>query len=180
MEYYRIIQETAEWNVLLPSFPAFSRIWGEEGPMLVEGKVENPKKSIRFLPFYHGNSWSGAFLISKRMGEIWKACQMGGRYRPCVLGHVETRRVEPYYFMYPKLLEGLHPSTRYLADGEIESICLCKERIRFQKVFGVKGKCQTYLIVAGDVLEEVLGNGILGFQVSCVEVKEGVSWKSDT
>ncbi len=49
-----------------------------------------------------------------------------GRYRPCVLGHVETRKLEPYYFMYPRLLNVLHKDTVYLKDGEIEQICLCK------------------------------------------------------
>lgn len=77
MEYYKIIQETKYRNVLRPVFPTISQIWGEEKPVLVHGKAERPDKEICFLPFYQANILSGAFLISKRMGEIWKKYQQG-------------------------------------------------------------------------------------------------------
>lgn len=179
MEYFKIMQETNHRNVLRPVFPTISQIWGEEKPLLVHGKVEKPEKEICFLPFYQANILSGAFLIAKKMGEIWKTYQQGGRYRPCVLGHVETRKLEPYYFMYPRLLNVLHKDTVYLKDGEIEQICLCKDLIKVHKVFGVKGKYRTDMIVSGDVLEQMLQRGIVGFQTVSVSVKEGTPWQKN-
>ena len=180
MEYYKIIQETKYRNVLRPVFPTISQIWGEEKPVLVHGKAERPDKEICFLPFYQANILSGAFLISKRMGEIWKKYQQGGRYRPCVLGHIETRKLETYYFMYPRLLDVLHKDTIFLKDGEIEQICLCKELVEIHKVFGVKGKYKTDIIVAGDVLEQMLKGGLVGFQTVPVSAKEGTPWQKNT
>ena len=179
MEYYKIIQETKYRNVLRPVFPTISQIWGEEKPVLVHGKAERPDKEICFLPFYQANILSGAFLISKRMGEIWKKYQQGGRYRPCVLGHIETRKLETYYFMYPRLLDVLHKDTIFLKDGEIEQICLCKELVEIHKVFGVKGKYKTDIIVAGDVLEQMLKGGLVGFQTVPVSAKEGTHWQKN-
>ena len=179
MEYYKIIQETKYRNVLRPVFPTISQIWGEEKPVLVHGKAERPDKEICFLPFYQANILSGAFLISKRMGEIWKKYQQGGRYRPCVLGHIETRKLESYYFMYPRLLDVLHKDTIFLKDGEIEQICLCKELVEIHKVFGVKGKYKTDIIVAGDVLEQMLKGGLVGFQTVPVSAKEGTPWQKN-
>ncbi len=179
MEYFKIMQETKYRNVLRPVFPTISQIWGEEKPLLVHGKAEQPDKDICFLPFYQANILSGAFLISKRMGEIWKKYQQGGRYRSCVLGHVETRNMETYYFMYPRLLHALHKDTVYLKDGEVDQICLCKELVEVHKVFGIKGRYRTDLIVAGDVLEQMLQEGIVGFQTVSVSVKEGTPWQKN-
>ena len=67
MEYFKIMQETNNRNVLRPVFPTISQIWGEEKPLLVHGKVEKPEKEICFLPFYQANILSGAFLIAKKM-----------------------------------------------------------------------------------------------------------------
>ena len=38
MEYFKIMQETNNRNVLRPVFPTISQIWGEEKPLLVHGK----------------------------------------------------------------------------------------------------------------------------------------------
>lgn len=179
MEYFKIIQETKYRNMLRPVFPTISQIWGEEKPMLVPGKVERPDEDICFLPFYQANILSGAFLISKRMGDIWKKYQQGGRYRPCVLGHIGTRKLETYYFMYPRLLHVLHKDTVYLRDGEIEQACLCKDLVKVHKVFGIKGKCRTDIIVSGDVLEEIFKEGIVGFRTVSVSVKEGTPWQKN-
>lgn len=177
MEYFRIIQETGYRNVLRPVFPTISQIWGEEKPVLVQGKAEKPDQEITFLPFYQASILSGAFLVSKRVGDIWKKYQQGGRYRPCVLGHIETRKLETYYFMYPRLLNALHKDTVYFKDGEIEQICLCRDLVEVHKVFGIKGKSRTDLIVAGDVLEQMLLEGTAGFQTASVNVKEGTPWQ---
>lgn len=179
MEYYKIEQEKKYRNVLRPLLPAMSQIWGEERPMLVHGKVEKPEKEITFLPFYQANVLSGAFLISKRMGDIWKKYQHGGRYRPCVFGHVETRKLETYYLMYPRFLNVLHKDTVYLKDGEIGQICLCRELVERHRVLGIKGKHRTDIVVAGDVLEEMLQEGIVGFQAVPVDVKEGTPWQKN-
>lgn len=179
MEYFKIIQETKYRNVLRPVFPTISQIWGEEKPVLIRGKVEKPEQEICFLPFYQANILSGAFLISKRMGDIWKKYQQGGRYRPCVLGHIETRQMETYYLMYPRLLPVLHKDTVYFKDGEIEQACLCKDLVEVHKVFGIKGKYRTDIIVAGDVLEQIFKEGIVGFQTVSVSVKEGTPWQKN-
>ncbi len=82
--------------------------------------------------------------------------------------------------MYPRLLNVLHKDTVYLKDGEIEQICLCKDLIKVHKVFGVKGKYRTDIIVSGDVLEQMLQRGIVGFQTVSVSVKEGTPWQKNT
>lgn len=87
--------------------------------------------------------------------------------------------VETYYLMYPRLLLALHEDTRYLADGNIEEIVLSEDTVKVHKVFGVKGKSTTYLIVAGDVLDRMLQKGITGFEVDQVKVKEGVPWQKN-
>lgn len=104
MEYFKIGQEKKYRNILRPLLPSMSQIWGEEKPLLVQGKAEQEDKDICFLPFYQANILSGAFLISKKTGDIWKKYQQGGRYRPCVFGHVETRKFETCYLMYTMIL----------------------------------------------------------------------------
>ncbi len=61
MEYFKIMQETNNRNVLRPVFPTISQIWGEEKPLLVHGKVEKPEKEICFLPFIKLIFLSGPF-----------------------------------------------------------------------------------------------------------------------
>ena len=111
--------------------------------------------------------------------DIWKKYQQGGRYRPCVFGHVETRKFETCYLMYPRLINVLHKDTVYLKDGEIDQICLCRELVEIHRVFGVKGKHRTDIVIAGDVLEEMLKEEIVGFQAVPVSVKEGTPWQKN-
>ena len=81
--------------------------------------------------------------------------------------------------MYPRLLNVLHKDTVYLKDGEIEQICLCRELVEIHRVFGIKGKHRTDIVVAGDVLEEMLKEEIVGFQAVPVSVKEGTPWQKN-
>ena len=179
MEYFKIGQEKKYRNILRPLLPSMSQIWGEEKPLLVQGKAEQEDKDICFLPFYQASILSGAFLISKKTGDIWKKYQQGGRYRPCVFGHAETRKFETCYLMYPRLINVLHKDTVYLKDGEIDQICLCREIVEIHRVFGEKGKHRTYIVIAGDVLEEMLKEEIVGFQAVPVSVKEGTPWQKN-
>lgn len=179
MEYFKIEQEKKYRNILRPLLPTMSQIWGDEKPLLVPGKAEKPDEDICLLPFYQASVLSGAFLVSKKMGDIWKKYQHGGRYRPCVFGHVETRKLETYYLMYPRLLNVLHKDTVYLKDGEIEQICICRDLVETHRVFGIKGKHRTDIVIAGDVLEEILKEAIVGFQAAPVSVKEGTPWQKN-
>ena len=86
MEYFKIMQETNNRNVLRPVFPTISQIWGEEKPLLVHGKVEKPEKEICFLPFYQANILSGAFLIAKKWEKYGKLTNKGEDIGPVCLG----------------------------------------------------------------------------------------------
>ncbi len=48
---------------------------------------------------------------------------------------------------------------------------------KVHKVFGVKGKYRTDMIVSGDVLEQMLQRGIVGFQMVSVSVKDVTPWQ---
>ena len=180
MEYFRIIQVTGYSNVIHPQLPTVSQIWGEEKPILVKGRAERTGEKAQFLSFYQATILSASFLISKEIGEIWKEFQLGGRYRPCVFGDIERKMFETYYFMYPRLLTALHKETTYQGDGNISEIILSETVVKVHKVFGVKGKSMTYLIVAGDVLDRMLQKGITGFEVAPIKVKEGFPWPKNT
>lgn len=177
MEYYRIVQVTGWRNIIHPKFPTVSQIWGEEKPMFVEGTVERPDEEVQFLSFYQSTILSGAFLVSKKMGAIWKEYQLGGRYRPCVLGHLKNKKIQSYDFMYPRLLPALHKDTPYYADGNPEELVLTEEMIGAHKVFGVKGKTMTYLIVAADVLDRMLQSKLTGFEFTPIKTREGMPWQ---
>ena len=55
MEYFKIGQEKKYRNILRPLLPSMSQIWGEEKPLLVQGKAEQEDKDICFLPFYQAS-----------------------------------------------------------------------------------------------------------------------------
>ena len=99
MEYFKIMQETNNRNVLRPVFPTISQIWGEEKPLLVHGKVENQRKRFVSYPFIKLIFCQG-LLIAKKWEKYGKL-PTRGRYRPCVLGHVETRKLEPIILCIP-------------------------------------------------------------------------------
>lgn len=160
MEYLRITQKRNIRNVLLPQFPSSTEIWKETEPLFVPGKAEEPEGEVVFLPFYEGN----AFLISGPMQAVWQDCQKGGRYRACAFGSVEKRQILPYSFVMPRILECVHPETLYYKNGTIQKLILDKAEIGAHKVFGVRTLRSIMLILAEDVLEEMLRGNMTGFQ----------------
>lgn len=159
MEYYRLTQSENINNTLLPLFPTASEIWSETVPVFVPGKADNPKGELVFLPFYEGH----AFMVASAVKGIWDNWQKGGRYRACALGSIEQRRVYPYYFSMPRVLECVHPNTLYHKTGETKALCINLDIVGANRVFCVRTLRRMMLIVAEDVLEEMLRENVNGF-----------------
>lgn len=160
MEYYRITQKKNIRNIILPKFPSSTEIWHRTEPMFVPGKAAETEGELSFLPLYEGN----AFLICGPMQAVWKMYQKGGRYRPCAFGSVEQRKVLPYCFTVPRILECIHPDTVYYKNDTIKELVLDRESIGAHKVFGIRTLHSIRLILSGDVLEELLRKNITCFQ----------------
>lgn len=114
-------------------------------------------------------SQNGVRVRKAEDGECYKV--MG---RPC-----RIQAGDVLYIANPRLINVLHKDTVYLKDGEIDQICLCRELVEIHRVFGVKGKHRTDIVIAGDVLEEMLKEEIVGFQAVPVSVKEGTPWQKN-
>lgn len=160
MEYYRITQKKSIRNVILPQFPSSTEIWSRTEPLFISGTAEDPKGELSFLPLYEGN----AFLIYSPMQAVWQKYQKGGRYRSCAFGSVEQRRVLPYCFAVPRMLECIHPDTLYHKNGTIKELVLDRESIGAHKVFGIRTLHSIRLILSEDVLEEILRKNMTCFQ----------------
>ena len=160
MEYYRITQKKNIRNVILPRFPSPTEIWSKAEPLFVPGTANEQEEELSFLPLYEGN----AFLICGSMQAVWQTYQKGGRYRPCAFGSVEQRRVLPYYFAVPRILECIHQDTVYYKNDTIKELILDRESIGAHKVFGIRTLHSIRLILSEDVLEELLRKNITCFQ----------------
>lgn len=163
MNYYKLKEVNSLPNTLTPEFPYASAIWSGTEPIFLKGTVRYEKEPVSFLSYYRSGVLSKAFLVSGETWAVWREFQTGGRCRPCAFGHVKTRQVKPYYLVMPKIVEGLHKETVFMRDGNIERICLSKEKTGDNQVFGVKGSTLMELIITEDVLEEMLRNKITGF-----------------
>lgn len=173
MEYYWIRESEAAGNIVCPQRPGTSRIWAGTEPMLVRGSVTRAEDGIRFLPFYQDTAMSRAFLVAARVWDIWKEVQRIGRFRPCAVGYLPRRDIRPYVFVMPPVLEALHGDTEFLRNGDIGKIRLKRGGIGADKVFAVRGGIQAALVLAEDVLEEMLRGGVTDFRYELLEQREG-------
>ena len=167
MEYYRIRQRKNIGNTIRPTFLSQTEIWSSDKPIFVRGVADRVEEKINFLPLYE----TGAFLISSELRILWEHYQTGGRYRSCVFGSVEQKQIRAYGFMMPRILECVHSDTTYRRNGEIESLCMDREKVGANKIFGIRDKLHIQLIISGDVLEEMLRNKITAFQWEEVRAK---------
>lgn len=156
MDYYKITQRNNVRNYIRPPYMSLTEIWADEKPVFVPGIVDDPKETIAFLPFYE----TSVFFISGELRRIWTKWHAGGRYRQCAFGSVEQKVAQPYCFMMPQIVDAIHPDSRFDNSGEAEELYLDQGRIGTDKVFGVRSANKISLIVAGDVLEEMLYNDI--------------------
>jgi hypothetical protein len=168
MEYYRITQKDDWWNVIKPQVPPVSEIWASSEPFFLPGVSKESDDYQVFLPFYNGD----VFLISDPVKYIWKKFQKGGRYRPCAFGSEKQRRILPYCFMIPRILDGIHSDTEYYKNGDIKELVLNKKIIGANRVFGISSLRRIRLIVSSDVLEEMLRENITGFNWSKVKTSQ--------
>lgn len=152
MKYYKLTQIENRPNIITPLLPSFTELWSESTPFFMPGKAKAPFKELDFLPFYQ----SKCFVISDTVQKIWKNYQEGGRYRPCAMGSVEQRKVGIYAVMQPKLLDAIHEKTEYFKNGAVKTLVLDREKVGYNKVFGIKFWHHTTLIITGDILEEML------------------------
>lgn len=166
MEYYRITQKDNIGNTIMLGKITASEIWGQDGPFFLPGTAREPKGELVFLPFYEGN----AFLVSDPVRTIWERYQRGGRYRPCAFGSVEQRKIIPYCFMTPRVIDCIHPDTEYHKNGDVRTLCLDGNIIGANRVFGVRTLRCIRLIIAGDVLEEMVREGITGYNWERISV----------
>lgn len=160
MEYHRITQSREGKDVLQPISLTVSEIWGEERPLFVPGREGKAGRQPAFLPFYE---IPGGFLISARVRYLWQEYQRGGRYRPCAFGSVARKQIRAYCFLMPRLLDCIHPDTRYDKKGDPEELWLDRGQIGAHQVFGVRTGRGIRLILGEEVLERMLGEGITGF-----------------
>lgn len=171
MNYYKLMEADDLPNTLIPEFPSTSAIWSAAEPLFLKGTVRNEKEYINFLSFYRSGILSKAFLVSAETWEIWREFQDGGRCRPCAFGHLGTRQVKPYYLAMPKIMDALHEETVYQRDGNIETVCLSKEKVGANQVFAVKGSTQMELLLSEDILEEMLRGNLTSFYYEQVETR---------
>jgi len=173
MEYYRILQRQIGRNTIIPNYPTGTEIWKDEQPIFVSGDLKNTKEDIEFLPFYSSDYLSSIFLLDVKVKEIWTRYQIGGRYRPCVLGNIGKRdTIMPYWFAIPRLIECIHENSEYKKNGDIETLCLDHTKIAGNKVFGVKVWHSIYIIISEDILEEMIQNQITEFNWKKIIVSE--------
>ena len=169
MKYYRIKQKETSRNVIRPVFPSLTEIWSENQPLFIKGSVKKTVNEIVFLPFYSSHT----FLILDEMKRIWTKYQLGGTYRPCSLGSIEQRIVKAYWFMKPIILEAVHESTVYYKSGDIEKLCLDRDIVKKNKVFGIRRWHHIDLILSEDILEEMLQQRITEFHWNEIESYQG-------
>ncbi|WP_143320485.1 hypothetical protein [Clostridium sp. HBUAS56010] len=165
MDYYRITQKDNWLNVIKPRFPHPTDLWGRTEPFFLPGISEDSKEPSVFLPIYMSDS----FLVSDHVKVIWKKYQKGGRYHPCAFGNVEQRRIFPYCFVMPRILDGVHPDTTYHKNGDIKELYLDKKIIGANRVFGIQTIRRIWLIVSDDVLEVMIRENITGFNWSKIK-----------
>lgn len=167
MEYYRIEQKENIRNTIWPKYPSPSEIWGKDDPFFLPGTAAMPVEKLAFLPFYESN----VFLISDPLKNIWESYQKGGRFRPCAFGSVEQRRVLPYCFTMPRIIEAVHSDTEYHKTGEVKELCLDRGQVGANRVFGIKTLRRMILIISGDVLEEMMRQKIIGYHWKIISVR---------
>jgi hypothetical protein len=170
MEYYRITQIDNWENVIRPEILSISEIWEKSEAIFLPGISDTSDELLTFLPFYESN----VFLISEPVKLIWERYQKGGRYRPCAFGSVKQRRILPYSFMMPRILEGIHSDTRYYPNGDIKELYLDREVIGAHRVFGIRSIRHIWLIVSADVLEEMMRENLTGYHWTEVNVVSSI------
>ena len=168
MKYYKIRQKEKVRNVILPQFPSSTEIWSESRPIFVKGSVKKPQEDIVFLPFYSSHTMQ-IILILNEIRKIWTRYQLGGNYRACALGSTEQRIIKAYWFMKPRILEAIHENTIYYKNSDVEKLYLDRSIIKKNKVFGIRLKNRIELILAEDVLEEIIQQHMTEFQWEEIE-----------
>lgn len=168
MNYYLINQDNRASQAVLPVLNNQKDLWKSDKPIFIPGRVKNVGEYSYFLPFLE----APVLMVSDDLKKILELYQNKTAYRPCALGIVETRKMQVYWFMQPKIITCLKSDIQDHVIYSAEDIILDTEMIGANKVFQLDTVVGTYFIIDQEVLEHMLRAGITEFCMTELKTME--------
>lgn len=116
-------------------------------------------------------------LVSDKLKEILSKYDKKVIFKPIFLADIKRSRQEVYWLMVPEDVECLSPKSEFNKNGTIKSIVIDEERVKYCRVFKIKGVLENLIVIRLDVAESILRRGFSGIRLTRLEkeiLKEGV------
>lgn len=173
MEYFQMSQDKTIPNAVEPvgvlkviekdmiKQQNFSK--SDEIPVQFEIKDNDSTEYIDFIEF-------PVPLVSDRMKNI--LCKYDDRtfFKPIFLADIKRSRQDIYWLMVPGKIDCLSQKSEMDLNGAMKRIVIDYEKVRYNKIFTIKGIVENIIIVRLDVAESILRRGFTGIRLTRLEM----------
>lgn len=108
-------------------------------------------------------------LVSGRLKDILAKYDKKVFFKPIFLADIKRSRQDVYWFMIPENVECLSPKSEFNKNGTLKRIVIDEERVKYCKVFKIKGIMENLIVIRLDVAESILRRGFFGINLTRLE-----------
>lgn len=108
-------------------------------------------------------------LVSDRLKEILSRYEERIFFKPVLLADIRNTRQDVYWLLVPDSIECLSDKSEFNKNGTIKNLVLDERKVRFRKVFKVKGILENLIIIRLDVAESLLRREFTGIKLKKAE-----------
>ncbi len=109
-------------------------------------------------------------LVSDKLKEILGKYEEKIFFKPVLLADIKRSRQDVYWLMVPDGIDCLSPESEFNKNGTIKRMVIDEKKIRYRKVFKVKGILESLIVVRLDAAESILRRELTGIRLKRVEV----------
>jgi hypothetical protein len=109
-------------------------------------------------------------LVSDKLKDILEKYEERIFFKPILLADIKKSRQDVYWLLVPDSIECLSDKSEFNKNDTIKRIVLDEKKVKYRKVFKVKGILENLIIVRLDVAESILRRGFTGITLKKVEM----------
>ncbi len=109
-------------------------------------------------------------LVSDRLKDILSKYEERIFFKPVLLADIKNTRQDVYWLLVPDSIECLSDKSEFNKNGTVKNLVLDENKVRFRKVFKVKGILENLIIIRLDVAESLLRREFTGIKLKKAEI----------
>lgn len=109
-------------------------------------------------------------LVSDKLKELLGKYEERIFLKPVLLADIKHLRQDVYWLLVPDSMDCLSSKSEFNKNGTVKRIVIDENKIRFRKVFKIKGILENLIILRLDVAESLLRRDFTGIRLKKVEM----------